>query len=154
MRAVTRHVLFYSQPVHQPRTDDNIELSPRVMAQVSRDSSSPTLHQLQQPEKLKTVLEEDSPDDCLSCKLLGSPPPSLMEDAAFKVALLTKTYNTGASAFIGLGTYSYFSGKHQLRLQQTAILKSKSRFGIQSRQAGITTIAAALVGMGFWRLLN
>lgn len=60
----------------------------------------------------------------------------------------------GACAFIGLGTYSYFSGKHQLRQQQTAILKSKSRFGIRSRQAGITTIAAAFVGMGLWRLIN
>jgi len=77
-----------------------------------------------------------------------------MQDAVFGVALLTVTSNTGASAFIGLGAYSYFSGKHQLRLQQTAILKSKSRFGLQSRQAGITTIAAAFVGMGIWRLLN
>lgn len=42
------------------------------MAQVSRDASTPTLHQLQQPEKLRTVLGEDSPDDCLSCRLLGS----------------------------------------------------------------------------------
>ena len=62
--------------------------------------------------------------------------------------------DSGASAFIGLGAYSYFSGKHQLRLQQTAILKSKSRFGIPSRQAGIATIAATFVGMGIWRLIN
>ncbi len=60
----------------------------------------------------------------------------------------------GASAFMGLGFYSYFSGRHQLQQQQNAILKSGSRFGMKTRQAGITTIAAALVGMGFWRLVN
>lgn len=74
--------------------------------------------------------------------------------SSFEVALLTVLNDLGASAFTGLGVYSYFSGKHQLRLQQAAILKSKSRFGIQSRQAGITTIAAAFVGMGLWRLIN
>lgn len=60
----------------------------------------------------------------------------------------------GATAFIGLGAYSYFSGTQQLQKQQTAILKSKSRFGMKSRQAGIVGIAAAFVGMGFWRLVN
>ena len=60
----------------------------------------------------------------------------------------------GATAFIGLGAYSYFSGSHQLQKQQAAILKSKSRFGMKSRHAGIVSIAAAFVGMGFWRLVN
>ena len=75
-------------------------------------------------------------------------------DITLDSTLLTILHGSGASAFIGLGAYSYFSGKHQLRQQQTAILKSKSRFGIRSRQAGISTIAATLAGMGVWRLLN
>ncbi|KAA6414603.1 MAG: exosome complex protein [Lasallia pustulata] len=94
------------------------------------EAPNPTLYQLQQPEKLRNVLAQDKPDDCLSCRL------------------------TGATALIALGAYSYFSGSHQLQKQQAAILKSKSRFGMKSRQAGIVGIAAAFVGMGFWRLVN
>ena len=56
--------------------------------------------------------------------------------------------------FIGLGAYSYHSGENQLQLQRAAILKSGSRFGMKSRQAGITGIAMAFVGMGLWRLIN
>ncbi|EPE34183.1 hypothetical protein GLAREA_07196 [Glarea lozoyensis ATCC 20868] len=70
------------------------------------------------------------PDDCMPCRV------------------------TGAAAFIGLGTYSYFSGHSQLKAQQAAILRSKSIFGIKSRQAGITSIALALVGAGVYRLVN
>ena len=61
---------------------------------------------------------------------------------------------SGAAAFIGLGTYSYFSGHSQLKAQQAKIIQSKSVFGLKSRQAGITTIALSLVGMGLWRLVN
>lgn len=60
----------------------------------------------------------------------------------------------GATAFIGLGTYSYFSGHAQLKANEAQILKSKSLFGMKSRQAGISTIALTLVGMGIWRLVN
>jgi hypothetical protein len=56
--------------------------------------------------------------------------------------------------FIGLGVYSYISGQSQLRQQQAVIAKSKSVFGMRSRQAGITSIAAALVGLGMYRLVN
>lgn len=55
---------------------------------------------------------------------------------------------------MGLGAYSYFSGHSQLRAQQAQIIASKSIFGIKSRQAGITTIALSLAGLGFWRLVN
>jgi hypothetical protein len=55
---------------------------------------------------------------------------------------------------MGLGAYSYFSGHSQLKVQQAKILQSKSVFGLRSRQAGITTIALSLAGMGFWRLVN
>ncbi|KZF19060.1 hypothetical protein L228DRAFT_251622 [Xylona heveae TC161] len=97
---------------------------------MGRDPSIPTLYQLEQPEKLEKVLEQDKPEDCLPCKVIGS------------------------GAFIGLGAYSYFSGQSQLRKQQAAIVKSGSMFGMRSRQAGITTIATVLVGMGVWRLTH
>lgn len=61
--------------------------------------------------------------------------------------------DSGASAFIGLGIYSYFSGRYQLRQQQAAILKSKSMLGMRSRHFGISGIAAMLVGAGIWRLV-
>jgi hypothetical protein len=60
----------------------------------------------------------------------------------------------GAAAFIGLGGYTYFSGHAQLKAQQAKIIQSKSLFGMKSRQAGISTIALTLAGMGFWRLVN
>lgn len=85
---------------------------------------------LSRREKLQDVLKEDSKDTCLSCKI------------------------TGATAFTGLGAYSYFSGKKQLNLREAAIKKSGSRFGMQSRQAGITGIALTFVGMGIWRLIH
>lgn len=85
---------------------------------------------LDRPEPLRNLLAQDRIDDCLSCRL------------------------TGAGAFIGLGTYSYISGQSQLKAQRTKILKSGSMFGMKSRQAGITGIAAMLVGVGVWRLVN
>jgi len=97
---------------------------------MSRDPSLSSVYKLDQPEKLRTVLEQDKPEDCLPCRVLG------------------------AGAFIGLGVYSYFSGKHQLQQQQAKIMKSGSLFGMRARQGGITSIAAILVGMGFWRLVN
>jgi len=100
------------------------------MARDAIPSEQAALYQLQQPEKLHNVLELDNPEDCLSCRL------------------------TGAAAFIGLGGYSYYSGQNQLQIQRAAILKSGSRFGMKSRQAGITGIAMAFVGMGVWRLIN
>jgi len=46
-------------------------LTPPGMARDSRDTVIPTLYQLQQPEKLGSVLEKDKSDDCLSCRLIG-----------------------------------------------------------------------------------
>lgn len=42
-----------------------------TMAREAVPSGQATLYQLQQPEKLHKVLEHDSPDDCLSCRLTG-----------------------------------------------------------------------------------
>ncbi|KAH8821061.1 hypothetical protein F5884DRAFT_72683 [Xylogone sp. PMI_703] len=93
-------------------------------------SKAPSVRELERPERLQDVLKQDRTEDCLPCRVMG------------------------ASAFIGLGAYSYFSGHSQLKAQETQILKSKSLFGMRSRQAGITSIALTLVGMGVWRLVN
>lgn len=90
----------------------------------------PPVQQLENPEPLSTTLANDRPEDCLPCRI------------------------TGAAAFVGLGAYSYWSGHSQLREQRAKILASKSMFGMKSRQAGITSIAMALVGVGLYRLAN
>ncbi|OCK75670.1 hypothetical protein K432DRAFT_361684 [Lepidopterella palustris CBS 459.81] len=95
--------------------------------------ATPTAYTLQEPEPptLNQSLAEDKAQiDCLPCRVVG------------------------AGAFIGLGVYSYFSGHYQLRQQQKAIIMSKSIFGMKLRQAGITGIAATLVGLGIYRFVN
>lgn len=72
----------------------------------------------------------------------------------YTFASLLTSVGAGASAFIGLGAYSYLSGQHQLQQQRAKILSSKSMFGMQARQAGITVMATALVMMGLYRLRN
>jgi Domain of unknown function (DUF4536) len=96
----------------------------------SNNVSLPPLSRLDQHEPLHSALARDKPDDCLPCRV------------------------TGAAAFIGLGAYSYFSGRAQLRQQEAKILKSGTMFGIRSRQIGITGIAMSLVSLGLYRLVN
>ncbi|KAL2071577.1 hypothetical protein VTL71DRAFT_12812 [Oculimacula yallundae] len=91
---------------------------------------NPQLDQLARPEPLHEILKSDKVDDCTPCRI------------------------TGAAAFAGLGAYSYFSGHSQLKAQEAKILASKSIFGMKSRQAGITSIALTLAGIGFYRLVN
>ncbi|KAF2137203.1 uncharacterized protein K452DRAFT_291742 [Aplosporella prunicola CBS 121167] len=68
-------------------------------------------------------------DDCLPCRTMG------------------------ATAFIGLGVYSYVSGHHQLRQQHAALQASKTLFGLRARKASITGLSAVLVGMGVYRFV-
>ncbi|KAI9806760.1 MAG: hypothetical protein M1825_006217 [Sarcosagium campestre] len=86
---------------------------------------------LDKPEQLDKLLKAEEPkEDCWPCRI------------------------TGSAALIGLGVYSFFSSRHQLNLQRAKIIKSGSRFGMQTRQTGVTGMAAVLVGMGVWRLVN
>ncbi|PWW76624.1 hypothetical protein C7212DRAFT_279315 [Tuber magnatum] len=81
------------------------------------------------PVPLKKALAEDREEDCLPCRAIGS------------------------AAFIGLGIYTLFSGRSQLRVQEAAILKSGTRWGIGARRLGIHGIAATLVGLGIYRMV-
>lgn len=81
-------------------------------------------------------------------RYVGVSQPSLLSGITIHAVKL------GSAAFLGLGAYSYFSGLHHLERNKAAILKSGSRFGLQSRRTGLTGIAMALVGMGFYRLVN
>lgn len=100
--------------------------TPPNLPHMSKDLS---LYKLSQPEKLNDVLAADK-EDCLSCRI------------------------TGASAFLALGAYTYYSGTTQLQARQAEILKSGSRFGMRARGGGVVGLSAVLAGMGLYRLVN
>ncbi|KAF2237952.1 hypothetical protein EV356DRAFT_508522 [Viridothelium virens] len=82
-------------------------------------------------DRLRDALARDRMiDDCIGCRLMGG------------------------GAFIGLGVYSFFSGRYQLRQRQAEILKSNSMFGMRSRQLGISGLAMTLVAVGAYRLVR
>ena len=58
---------------------------------------------------------------------------------------------TGATAFGGLGAYTYYSGHQQLSLREKEIMKSGTRIGMRARRFGITGISGVLVGLGLYR---
>ncbi|KYK60375.1 hypothetical protein DCS_01512 [Drechmeria coniospora] len=87
----------------------------------------PTLHSLEKPEDLKTLIRQDRGDDCLGCRIVGS------------------------GAFFGLAAYSYFSGMSQLEKQRALIIQKNTMFGMRSRKFGIATISAGIFWMGLWR---
>lgn len=61
---------------------------------------------------------------------------------------------TGSAAFIGLGVYSYYTGMNNLRKQEKAIMQASTKYKMGSRQLGIATISASLIGLGVWRAFN
>ncbi|KAF2812386.1 uncharacterized protein BDZ99DRAFT_383332 [Mytilinidion resinicola] len=83
---------------------------------------------MQQPQAASSDQKEYH--DCLPCRVMGG------------------------GVFVGLGAFTYLNGHSQLRQQQATILKSGSMFGMRSRQAGITGLAATFVGLGIYRLLR
>ena len=58
----------------------------------------------------------------------------------------------GSTAFVALGGYTYFSGMQQLRASRQAIELSKSKYKYGSRQLGIVSLSATLVGLGIYRM--
>lgn len=61
--------------------------------------------------------------------------------------------DSGASAFVGLGTYTYWSGHRTLNANKSIIDKSRG-VNLAARRLGITGTAAALVGLGIYRLFG
>lgn len=88
------------------------------------------------PVKLNESLttQRDEYDDCTPCRLMGS------------------------AAFVGLGIYTYASGRTQLNARKAEIERQVARgatkFGLGARRAGIVVMSAALVGVGAFRLVN
>lgn len=101
-----------------------------------------------QDTEAKRALADDKFDDCTACRVTGmlplNPPPGFRSNA----------HCLGSAAFIGLGIYSYRTGMSNLRKQEDAIMRGATKYKMGSRQLGIVTISATLVGMGVWRAFN
>ncbi|KAG8625197.1 hypothetical protein KVT40_006948 [Elsinoe batatas] len=65
--------------------------------------------------------------DCLSCRVMG------------------------ATAFAGLGIYSYISGHRDLTKRQADIMRSGTKIGMPARRLGVSFTSAVLVGLGLYR---
>jgi hypothetical protein len=99
----------------------------------------------------KQALADDGFDDCMSCRVTGK-----LYISKFKFVLLDFSLigTKGSAAFVGLGVYSYYTGMSNLRKQEKAIMAGPTKYKMGSRQLGIATISATLVGMGLWRAFN
>ena len=64
------------------------------------------------------------------------------------------THITGASAFIGLGGYVYYSGKQGLKERGHMIARQSGLGGLKWRLRGIALLSSTFVGMGLYRLVN
>ncbi|EEA24036.1 hypothetical protein TMatcc_007112 [Talaromyces marneffei ATCC 18224] len=83
------------------------------------------------PEEVgKQMAAQDQYEDCLACRI------------------------TGSAAFMGLGVYSYYTGMRNLKQQEKAIMRSASKYKMGSRQLGIATLSASLIGVGLYRAFN
>lgn len=99
--------------------------------------------------KLKDALAADKDKyDCFSCRVIGSLP-----NLSIILSLLTNIIE-GATTFVGLGGFTYYTGHAQLRQSEAMILKSGSKLGMAPRRAGITAMSIGMAAIGLYRLVN
>lgn len=111
-----------------------------------RPKTKDDLFELDDPN---VVLKKEAYDDCLSCRVLGEKRRQSAADA-----MLTNVVIAGSTAFVALGGYTYLAGMKSLREQRRLIETSKSRYKYGSRQLGILSLSATLVGLGLYRTFN
>lgn len=99
----------------------------------------------------KQALAEDKFDDCMSCRVMGM---FVSSKIVLLISFLDANSFKGSAAFVGLGVYSYYTGMANLRKQEKAIMQGATKYKMGSRQLGIASISATLVGMGLWRAFN
>ncbi|KAF4591816.1 exosome complex exonuclease [Ophiocordyceps camponoti-floridani] len=87
----------------------------------------PSLYSLEKPTDVQQLVRQDRYDDCLSCRIVGT------------------------AALFGLAGYGYVTGMSQLEKQRAVMERSRSVFGMRSRQVGVVGISLGLVWMGLWR---
>lgn len=104
------------------------------------------LARLDRPEDLKKVLAREQADyDCTSCRVMGKT-RTIVATRSYSIA----DFTSGASAFIGLGAYTYWSGHRQLRLNEQQIINA-GKVNMAARRLGITGLALSLGGIGLYR---
>lgn len=99
-------------------------------------------------DNLEITKPIEAEEDCISCRVLG-----LLHTSRHALGYLL-TNITGSTAFVSMGGYVYFSGMQQLRQRSKLIEASTSKYKLASRQAGIVSLSATLVGLGIYRMLN
>ena len=61
----------------------------------------------------------------------------------------------GATAFIGLGGYIYFSGKAQIAQNQKLLARRTGGMGsVRARMFGTVVLSSSFAAMGLYRLIN
>ena len=61
----------------------------------------------------------------------------------------------GATAFVGLGGYIYFSGKAQIAQNQKLLARKSGSMGsVKARMFGTVVLSSSFVAMGLYRLVN
>lgn len=60
----------------------------------------------------------------------------------------------GSAAFVGLGAYTFYSGRKQLKEREVEILRAGGRLGVAGRKALILGMSLVLTGVGAWRLVD
>lgn len=92
-----------------------------------------------------------------------TPIPTITPDTALSTSLSTQSQQyedctpcrlMGSAAFTGLGAYTYYSGRKQLKEREVEILRSGSRFGLAGRRMAVLGMSLGLVGVGAWRLID
>lgn len=111
-----------------------------------RAKAKDDLFELDDPD---AMLKQEAYDDCLSCRVLGKVQLRPQIDLVLTTATIT-----GSTAFVALGGYTYFTGMKNLRRQRRLIEASKSRYKYGSRQLGILSLSATLIGLGLYRTFN
>lgn len=72
----------------------------------------------------------------------------------FQAKSILLIHRTGASAFIGLGAYTYYTGQQGLKERAHIIAKQGGMGGLRWRLGGIALLSSTFVGMGLYRLVN
>ena len=86
--------------------------------------------------------------------MIACPVGWLVSTTTLRQCNIFLTRRKGASAFIGLGGYVYYSGKQGLKERGHMITRQSGLGGLKWRLRGIALLSSTFVGMGLYRLVN
>ena len=77
-----------------------------------------------------------------------------VSSSLYQVMNILLIHQTGASAFIGLGAYVYYTGQQGLKERGHIIAKQSGTGALRWRLRGLALLSSTFVGMGLYRLVN